>query len=348
MYGRGKAADTRLHPRLVPGHCAQNQCRCPATGGQRTRSVAGQCFLQCLDRVLEPKSITHLYLRNNPIDTFSNNLSSLLDVLPTLRLSRRQWEQLDRTTTLDEDIHKADSLAEYRYQRVQDTYGFCMHDYRVECFWFEPVDLLRKLFLSGLLQFLHRGTAAQCFCGSAVAFASFGLQQSLRPYNEHESNVLKALVDTQPFLTFLISFILRVLHLEVDNGHGEPFSALFYGWLLVLSMVVLMVAAFVLTVAQMRRRQRCNASLPNEAGELSTSPSQPLVTFTTSNSSDPSATISTGRNDNVEQVSRGERKLIKLRQASARTADTADTFTIDASVETAVSMPDSFSTTARV
>jgi hypothetical protein len=103
------------------------------------------------------------------------------------------------------------SLVESHYQRVHVTFGFCMEDYRNECYWFEPVDLLRKLALSGLLQFVHRGTAAQCFCGSAIAFVSFGVQQWLRPYREPESNVLKALVDTQLFLTFLISFILKVL-----------------------------------------------------------------------------------------------------------------------------------------
>jgi hypothetical protein len=114
------------------------------------------------------------------------------------------------------------------------------------------VDLLRKLALSGLLQFVNRGTAAQCFCGSVVAFASFGLQQWLRPYREAESNILKALVDTQLFLTFLISFILRVLP-EIDSA--EPFGAVFYGWLLLSTMIVLLCCAFGLTLRQLRRRQ---------------------------------------------------------------------------------------------
>jgi hypothetical protein len=126
-------------------------------------------------------------------------------------------------------------------------------DYRAECFWFEPVDLLRKLFLSGLLQFVHRGTAAQCFCGSAISFASFGVQQWLRPYKDDESNALKALVDTQLFLTFLISFILRVLP-EINSA--EPFGVMFYGWLLLCTMVVLVVSAIGLTAVQVRRYHR--------------------------------------------------------------------------------------------
>jgi hypothetical protein len=41
---------------------------------------------------------------------------------------------------------------------------------------YEPVDMLRKLALSGLLQFLKPGTGAQVLGGCVIAFASFGLQ----------------------------------------------------------------------------------------------------------------------------------------------------------------------------
>ena len=157
------------------------------------------------------------------------------------------------------------SLAEFHYQRVHTTFGFCMDDYRAECFWFEPVDLLRKLALSAMLQSVHRGTAAQCFVGSVISFTSFGVLQWLRPYREHESNVLKALVDTQLFLTFLISFILRVLP---DINSSEPVGASFYGWLLVASMGLLVLAAVGLTVAQVCRRERFKAGLLSDTGDL--------------------------------------------------------------------------------
>ena len=49
-------------------------------------------------------------------------------------------------------------------QRVAETYGFCVDDYRPDCWYYEPLDMLRKLALTGLLQFVHRGTATQVFC----------------------------------------------------------------------------------------------------------------------------------------------------------------------------------------
>jgi hypothetical protein len=51
--------------------------------------------------------------------------------------------------------------------------------HRPECFWFEPFDMLRKLALSGLLQFVEPGTAAQVFFGCVLAFLCFGVQVGL-------------------------------------------------------------------------------------------------------------------------------------------------------------------------
>ena len=144
------------------------------------------------------------------------------------------------------------SQHDFQSKKAADAFGFIVEDYREDCYWYEPVDLLRKLALSGLLRFVHRGTAAQCFCGCGIAFVSFGLQQWLRPYNEWESNVLKACVDTQLFLTFLISFILRVLP-QMDTA--EPFEPVDYGWLLVGSLVLLMVAFVGLTISESRRNK---------------------------------------------------------------------------------------------
>ena len=107
---------------------------------------------------------------------------------------------------------------------------------------------------------MHRGTAAQCFCGSAIAFASFGVQQRLQPYREPESNILKALVDAQLFLAFLVSFILRMLDAP-DFAALEPFDKETYGLLLVCSMALLVCAALALTAMQIARRQKFRARL---------------------------------------------------------------------------------------
>lgn len=197
-------------------------------------------------------------------------LGLLAALLRSWMQSRKEWEEAQRQTALD-----ADSIAQFHYARVQHVFGFCIEDFRPECFYFEPIDLLRKLSLSGLLQFVHRGTAAQCFCGSSIAFVSFGLQQWLRPYREWESNVLKALVDTQLFLTFMISFILRVLP-DIDSS--EPFGEEVYGWMLLCSMLLLICGTISLTFMQIHRHLRFKAQLL-QLGDASSDRSADLLLF---------------------------------------------------------------------
>jgi hypothetical protein len=73
------------------------------------------------------------------------------------------------------------------------------------------------------------------------------------PYSEPTSNLLKALVEAQIFLTFLISFILRVLP---KIASSEPVEAVTYGWVLVWTLSGLLVTAVGLTTRQIWLRHR--------------------------------------------------------------------------------------------
>ena len=123
------------------------------------------------------------------------------------------------------------------------------------------MDMLRKIVLSGLLQFVPRGTAVQVFCGCVLAFGSFGVQLHVWPYKDHAANVLKMCADIQIFLTFLISFILHVMAADSQITAYEPLSAEFYGFLLLLSVVVILVLAMILTVKPTWRRWKFRAGL---------------------------------------------------------------------------------------
>eukprot|EP01046_Picozoa_sp_COSAG06_P114159 COSAG06_NODE_60940_length_269_cov_0.611765_2_plen_70_part_01 len=64
----------------------------------------------------------------------------------------------------------------------------------------------RNRSVSGLLQFVDRGTAAQVLLGCCLAMTSFGFHIWVLPYQEPEANILKVAVEAVLFLTFLISF----------------------------------------------------------------------------------------------------------------------------------------------
>jgi heme/copper-type cytochrome/quinol oxidase subunit 3 len=86
-----------------------------------------------------------------------------------------------------------------------------------------------------------------------------------RPFREPEANTLKACVDAQIFLTFLLSFILRVLNDDTIRA-PEPLKAEFYGWTLLSSMALLLLTGVALTAAQVRRRRKFRQGLAMDAG----------------------------------------------------------------------------------
>eukprot|EP01044_Picomonas_judraskeda_P008910 COSAG03_NODE_1051_length_4947_cov_2.244224_4_plen_138_part_00 len=115
--------------------------------------------------------------------------------------------------------------------------------------------MFRKLCLTGMLQFIQPGTGAQIFVGCVVASAAIGLQLYLKPYREPEANMLKTVVDAHIMLTFLVSFMLRVLSDDTVRSF-EPLQANFYGWIIVLSMLLVGVAGVGLTGGQIYKHMR--------------------------------------------------------------------------------------------
>eukprot|EP01043_Picozoa_sp_COSAG02_P004993 COSAG02_NODE_133_length_34692_cov_83.845229_6_plen_931_part_00 len=151
------------------------------------------------------------------------------------------------------DFNAASAAVQHSKEQFMRRYAFCLNDYRPEAWWFEPADMLRKLALSGLLQFVQRGTAAQVLVGCCISFASFGVHVRLLPYRESEANVLKVCAEAVLFLTFLISFILRVLP-RVEMY--EPVRAETYGYLLLSSYGVFATLFVALVARQTYRRRR--------------------------------------------------------------------------------------------
>ena len=90
----------------------------------------------------------------------------------------------------------------------------------------------------------------QVLVGCSLVFVTFGLQIFLMPYHNSVANMLKVLVEMQLFLTFLISFILRVLPRVKEF---EPIDdSIVYGDVLLGSIVAFFAIAFGFTLWQVR------------------------------------------------------------------------------------------------
>lgn len=94
-------------------------------------------------------------------------------------------------------------------ERGSSSFDFLKKDYKPEFYFFEAVNLMEKLIISGLLVFVDQGSIFQCFAGSCIAFAFFAIQVTTWPYTEKADNLLKAVAEGQLFLTLLLSIVLR-------------------------------------------------------------------------------------------------------------------------------------------
>ena len=113
--------------------------------------------------------------------------------------------------------------------------------------------------------------------GCTLAFLSFGLQQRVQPYRDMEANVCKACVDAQIFLTFLLSFILRVLP-RLDSV--EVGDAALYGYVLLTSLVLVVMTAVGLLGRKLCRhrhfRKRLIATIDPQFGDAPTTDINPF------------------------------------------------------------------------
>ena len=103
------------------------------------------------------------------------------------------------------------------------------------------------------------------FCGCCLAFVSLALQMHVCPYFEPESNLLKACAEGVLFLTFLISFILRVMP-GIETY--EPWGHEAYGWVLVGAFSLYLITAVSLTAKQIAGRRRFRAQLLEGLGSF--------------------------------------------------------------------------------
>jgi hypothetical protein len=66
-----------------------------------------------------------------------------------------------------------------------------LRSYKEDFFWFEPIDLVRKLLLSSVIVFLARGSPLQTVIGLLISVFFHILHAQLNPYKEPLHNILQ-------------------------------------------------------------------------------------------------------------------------------------------------------------
>jgi Ca2+-binding EF-hand superfamily protein len=107
------------------------------------------------------------------------------------------------------------SMLQYRKAIVaQDEaalhmFQFVIADYKPECWYWEVVELTRKLLLSGLIVVVGRGTVAQAAAAAMISCFFLALSAKVEPFKSHALNVIKIVSEVQLFVVLLVCVILQ-------------------------------------------------------------------------------------------------------------------------------------------
>jgi hypothetical protein len=109
----------------------------------------------------------------------------------------------------------------YSFRQLEQTayrrLGVVFYSYHTGTWWYELVDLLRKLTLTGLLVFAGPGSSGQVAIGLSVCVAMVFLNVQLRPFLDTYQNTVNMLLLIQLSLMLFVGLMLRVKVLDDDS-----------------------------------------------------------------------------------------------------------------------------------
>eukprot|EP01047_Picozoa_sp_COSAG01_P019293 COSAG01_NODE_1068_length_11878_cov_45.012395_4_plen_1116_part_00 len=111
-------------------------------------------------------------------------------------------------------------------ENVLRMFQFVVADYKLEYWYWEVVELARKLLLSGLIAVMGRGSVAQSALAAMISFLFFGLSVRTLPFKSRALNAIKIVSEVQLFMVVLMCVILQMNGTNLD---AESISAEGYG-----------------------------------------------------------------------------------------------------------------------
>lgn len=131
------------------------------------------------------------------------------------------------------------------YRDFGRKYNFIASDFRPEAYYAESVDLVRKLFLSGVMSLIAKGTVFQNFCSVIFSMAFVMIHIKTWPYPFAPATLLKLFADLQVVLVALLGVALRF---DDATLQLERFGKTWYGDAMFGLLVATAVPAFIAVV----------------------------------------------------------------------------------------------------
>ena len=132
--------------------------------------------------------------------------------------------------------------AHRRHIRVKQQYGSLFKDYNAQCYYYDLVDLLRRLVLTGGLIMVggDKNSVAQVFLGILVSMMWLCLVLQKKPYKSPWDTALSAMLSFVLVLTLVTGVCLRLFELTLDAAdtyQREAFTSLMIATIVIIPLV---------------------------------------------------------------------------------------------------------------
>ena len=122
-------------------------------------------------------------------------------------------------------------------EKNRKTFGSLYESYKPRYWYFECLEMLRKMILAGGLVIIRPGTSSQILLGLLVAFAFCLIVVDFDPYVDRTDNLLQQMCTIQVVLNLLIGLVLKL----DNNATGEYEDSMIGGLLVVMNVGVVVI-----------------------------------------------------------------------------------------------------------
>jgi hypothetical protein len=151
--------------------------------------------------------------------------------------------------------------------RLGSTYGFLVDAYKPQHYYWESLDMARKLLLVGMVLLVERGSVTQVLIALVISFLFIAAQANLWPYKIQEDNRLRVFTEFHVFLTIAVALAFKT---DLDSPFAASRSAsiddeeryqddvtsrkIYYDYFLMGTFMVMVPGAWVATVVSKLRK----------------------------------------------------------------------------------------------
>ena len=127
-------------------------------------------------------------------------------------------------------LHELTALNLKRHRKVVKQFGSIYKNYTEECYYYDLVDLIRRLLLTGGLILVGEESTAQVFLGTIICVVWLLLIAFKRPYKAYYDNLLGTMLSANLLLTMVSGLCLKMYELERSN---DAYEQIIFDYLLV-------------------------------------------------------------------------------------------------------------------